>query len=127
MHACLVCNGPHPMVKCPQKPKGKGDAAGRIQCLARAPSAGPKREPQPSRPARAISEEGAKANSALRLRVLHLFAGGRRHSEIATYLEALCTNWGDGEAAAVTFCNEEVDTLWGGKEHNLLVADLQNE
>ena len=30
VHVCLVCGGPHPLTKCPQKPRS-GDAAGRVQ------------------------------------------------------------------------------------------------
>ena len=31
VHACLVCGGQHPLKDCPQRPRGKGDAAGRPQ------------------------------------------------------------------------------------------------
>ena len=50
-----------------------------------------------------------------------MFAGRQRHAEIATYLQEIAE-----EESGTTLVIDEVDTLRGGIDHNLLLAEKQD-
>ena len=57
--------------------------------------------------------------------MLYLFAGVKRHAEIATFLDQLCQEWSEHEETKVELSVVEVDTQRGGAEHNLLEVKNQ--
>ena len=71
-------------------------------------------------------QDGATVSLAPRegfptLKVVYFFSGTHRRASIAEHLELLCKRSGVG------LCMIEVDTLVGGKDHDLLDRDAQQE